>query len=95
MDLINQKKTKETSQEKLPFRSLMEPLLVLFNKAVYDIFANRDYYIAYSIPGGVYGYFKDGAIHNQDVEKIRQRLKELIKDNLNFQQELLPKENRE
>ncbi len=92
MDTVKLKGKNETLFSKTAFRSLMEPLLVLFNKAVSDVFSNRDYYIAYSIPGGVYGYFKDYDLTDDDVNTIKNRIRKLIFANLDFQQEILPKE---
>jgi uridine kinase len=92
METVKLKGKNETLFSKTAFRSLMEPLLVIFNKAVSDVFENRQYYIAYSIPGGVYGYFKDYDLTDEDVTSIKNRIKKLINANLDFQQELLPKE---
>jgi uridine kinase len=83
---------RETLSAKMPFRSLMEPLLVIFNKAVQDAFNNRKYYISYSIPGGVYGYFQDYMLHHTDEKIISNQIKKLISENLSFGQEVLPKE---
>jgi uridine kinase len=83
---------REVISSKMPFRSLMEPLLVLFNKAVMDVMQDREYYISYSIPGGVYGFFKDYELKENDENLITGRIKKLIKENLNFQQEILPRE---
>lgn len=92
MEKVKIKGQKQAGLTKLGLRSLMEPLLVLFNKAIADVFDNKPYYIAYSVPGGVYGYFRDYILKDEDVEKIRTQLKKLIKANLDFQQEILPKE---
>ena len=92
MDTVKLKGKKETLFSKTAFRSLMEPLLVIFNKAVSDVFENRGYYIAYSIPGGVYGYFKDHDLSDEEVSVIKNKIKKLISANLDFQQEILPKE---
>ena len=92
MDTVKLKGKNETLFSKKAFRSLMEPLLVIFNKAVSEVFENREYYIAYSIPGGVYGYFKDYTLDDNDVSKIRNKIKKLISENLDFKQEILPKE---
>ncbi len=92
MDTVKLKGKNETLFSKTAFRSLMEPLLVVFNKAVSDIFENREYYIAYSIPGGVYGYFKDHDLSDEEVSDIKNRIRKLISANLDFQQEILPKE---
>ncbi len=63
---------------KLSFRRLMEPLLVLFNKAASTVLANRPFYIAYSIPGGVYGYFKDYEPGHEEVKAIEQAIHNMI-----------------
>jgi hypothetical protein len=75
METTKLKGQQETLFSKTAFRSLLEPLLVLFNKAVADVFENREYYIAYSIPGGVYGYFKDFSLTDQDANTVKNRIK--------------------
>lgn len=92
MDTVNLKVKNETLFSKTAFRNLMEPLLVLFNKAVSEVFGNREYYIAYSIPGGVYGYFKDHDISDDEISVLKNKIGKLISANLDFQQEILPKE---
>ncbi|MBW6498452.1 MAG: nucleoside kinase [Bacteroidales bacterium] len=77
---------------KLSFRNLMEPLLVLFNMAASLTLKNHDYYIAYSIPGGVYGYFKDYTPSDDDLKEIREKIRRLIRERVIFSQELLPGE---
>lgn len=77
---------------KLSFRNLLEPLLVIFNKAAAGIFPGKEYYITYSIPGGVYGYFKNFTPDPDQTRKLRYRIKKLIGESLNFKQEILPKE---
>ncbi len=74
------------------FRNLMEPLLVLFNKAASMELRNRDFYIAYSIPGGVYGYFKDYHVSKQDLERISGRIHKIIDRGNHFRHEVLPAE---
>ena len=86
------KRIRSGSTEKMSIRSLMEPLLVMLNKAVKDIFPGYNYYIAYSIPGGVYGYFKDIELQSEDIKKIRYKIKSYMKDRFHFTQEILPKE---
>lgn len=73
-------------------RELTLPLLLLFNKAVENVLGNKEYYIAYSIPGGVYGYFKDYSVRNKEIETIKKEIKRLIKQREPFYQELLPYE---
>ncbi len=74
------------------FRNLMEPLLVLFNKAASTELRNRPFYIAYSIPGGVYGYFKDHKVSESELQRIGKRIKCIIDRKDNFRHELLPAE---
>ncbi len=92
METTKLKGQQETLFSKTAFRSLLEPLLVLFNKAVADVYENHEYYIAYSIPGGVYGYFKDFTLTEQDALKIKNRIKKLISEDIGFRQEILPRE---
>ncbi len=92
MELTTDKRFRSSPTERMSFRNMLEPLLVIFNKAVSDVFPNRAYYIAYSIPGGVYGYFKDHDLNTEDIKKLKTRIRDLIRENLNFNQEILPKE---
>ncbi|MFN2395410.1 MAG: hypothetical protein ABR597_06950 [Bacteroidales bacterium] len=92
METTKLKGQQETLFSKTAFRNLLEPLLVLFNKAVADVFENREYYVAYSIPGGVYGYFKDFSLTDKDASIIKSRIKKLISENIDFKQEILPRE---
>ena len=57
------------------FRPLLEPLLVLFNKASEKVLPGKEYSIAYSIPGGVYGYYKNHAATDKEIESIKKLLK--------------------
>ncbi len=77
---------------KLSFRNIMEPLLVLFNKASGSVLKEQPYYIAHSIPGGVYGYFQNYEVKDQELKQIRDRIKKLIKEKAAFKHELLPRE---
>jgi len=77
---------------KLSFRNLLEPLLVLFNKAAGSVLKGHSYYIAHSIPGGVYGYFNEYEVKDHELKQIRERLKKLIKEKADFNNELLPRE---
>ncbi len=72
------------------FRNLMEPLLVLFNKAASIESHNRPFYIAYSIPGGVYGYFKDHKVSEAELLKIESRIRAIIERKDDFSHEVLP-----
>jgi uridine kinase len=92
MEQVRIQNAREVVSSKMPFRSLMEPLLVLFNKAIMDLFPGKEYYISYSIPGGVYGYFHDFELKPEEENQISNRIKVLIRENLNFQQEMLPRE---
>jgi uridine kinase len=90
MELTEEKKFRPS--EKKSFRRLLEPLLVVFNKAVSDVFPGLNYVISFSIPGGVYGHFVEREIDHDDLKKLRYKIKDLIHQNLNFHQEILPKE---
>ncbi|MFW5761650.1 MAG: hypothetical protein ACOCXH_11785, partial [Cyclobacteriaceae bacterium] len=92
MAYSKEKKFRPGPSEKMSFRSLLEPLLVIFNKATNEVLPNKEYYISYSIPGGVFGYYKDFEISNDDLKKIKNRIKSLIHENLDFSQEILPNE---
>ena len=77
---------------KLSFRNLMEPLLVLFNKAAGMELRNNPFYIAYSIPGGVYGYFTGHDVSEGELNNISRRILDLIHAGVNFRHEVLPTE---
>ena len=80
--------TEQSAGTTMPIRSLIEPLLVIFNKAISEILPNKNYHISYSIPGGVYGFFQD-FVPDAEIEKqISVRIKKLIKENLKFYQEI-------
>ncbi len=72
------------------FRNLMEPLLVLFNKAAARVMENREFYIAYSIPGGVYGFFKDYIPTPDELEKISKHLHAMIENRERFSHDSFP-----
>ena len=74
------------------FRNLMEPLLVLFNKAAGMVLKNKQFYIAYSIPGGVYGYFKNHSVSGRELEAIAGRIRKMIEQRQSFRHEVLPLE---
>ncbi len=78
---------------KASFRNIMEPLLVLFNKAASLVLKGRDFYIAYSIPGGVYGYFTDYRISSEELEKISACIKDFISRGERFKSETLSKQD--
>ncbi len=92
MQNTEEKKFRPGPSAKMSFRSLMEPLLVLFNKAVNDLYPNLTYYISYSIPGGICGFFKERELSADELKIIRHHIKDLIKDKIRFDQEILPKE---
>jgi uridine kinase len=77
---------------KLSFRNIMEPLLVLFNKAAADILPGRSFYIAYSIPGGVYGYFQDYQITEKDTRKISARIRSMITNHQDIGHRIMSKD---
>ncbi len=77
---------------KLSFRNLMEPLLVLFNKAAGMELRNRPFYIAYSVPGGVYGYFGDHDVSQEELDRIYRRIQDTIVSGAGFRHEVLPTE---
>ncbi len=63
---------------KLSFRRLMEPLLVLFNKAASMVLPDHPFYVAYSIPGGVYGYFQDHEATHEELQAIEKAIHKMI-----------------
>ncbi|MFW6352332.1 MAG: hypothetical protein ACOC2E_08075 [Bacteroidota bacterium] len=83
---------KHTPPQPGNLRSLVQPLLLVFSKAVANLYPARQYYIAYSIPGGVYGYFKDHKLHISELEKIKAEIKKLINQKRDFVQQRMPKE---
>lgn len=70
----------------------MEPLLVLFNKATAQVLGNEPYYIAYSIPGGVYGYFTNKTIRPNILKSIEGEISQMIQQRVAFQHEWLPRD---
>jgi uridine kinase len=86
-----------TSQQKIiihkgSFRTLLEPLLVLFNHASEKVLPGHDYHISYSIPGGAYGYYKDFEPSEEQIEKIKKIIQKNIKQKIEFKHDVLPKE---
>lgn len=65
---------------KMPFRSLMEPLLVFFNRAAEIVLPGKNYQISYSVPGGVFGHFINYTPSDNDIKKIRAEIRKLIKE---------------
>ena len=74
------------------FRPVLEPLLVLFNKASEKVLPGKEYSIAYSIPGGVYGYYKNHAATDKEIESIKKLMSNDIKQKVDFKHDVLPKE---
>ncbi len=72
------------------FRNLMEPLLVLFNKAAGKVLKNKSFYISYSIPGGVFGYFTDHKVSGKELGQIYQQILVMIQNKESFTHEVLP-----
>lgn len=72
------------------FRNLMEPLLVLLNKAASKEMRNKDHYISYSIPGGVYGQFKDYCVSADDLGRIAGTISKMIESGERFRNEVMP-----
>ena len=77
---------------KLSFRNIMEPLLVLFNKAAAAVLPGVSFYIAYSIPGGVYGYFNNYKATNQDIRNIYGYIRGMILKKQQIEHKVLSKE---
>ncbi|MFW5792783.1 MAG: uridine kinase family protein [Bacteroidota bacterium] len=88
--ILQEKQVVETHSPS--FRTKLEPLLVLFNNASSQILPEKEYYIPYSIPGGVFGYYKDFEPTELQIEKIKKQIKKIIKLKQDFKQEVLPKE---
>ncbi len=61
-----------------PFRQLMEPLLVLFNKAAGLVMKDKPFYVAYSIPGGVYGFFKEHEVSDAELSQIALHIRYML-----------------
>ena len=76
----------------LPFRSLIEPLLVLFNAASHTVLKDREYFIDYSIPGGLYGHYKNYIPSENDIKNIEQHIRHYIRTKATLHQELMPAE---
>ena len=77
---------------KLSFRNIMEPLLVLFNKAVSIVLPGKNFYIDYSIPGGVYGYICDYQISEREIIDLSNVLRSMIGDHQEIGHRTLPKD---
>jgi len=79
--------------ERESFRSILEPLIVLFNKAVNQVLPGQEYVLEYSIPGGIYGYFKNFTPTDKQINDIKENIKELIIDRTPIQHELLSRKD--
>jgi uridine kinase len=77
---------------KLSFRNIMEPLLVLFNKATAAVLPGVSFYIAYSIPGGVYGYFNNYKATTQDIRNIYDYIRGMILNKQQIEHKVLSKD---
>ena len=86
------KKHEHPEALKLSFRDIMEPLLVLFNKASATVTNNRHFYIAYSIPGGVYGFYPEYTPTEAEITHIRERILQMIRDQHAIEHMILPKQ---
>ncbi|HAJ99593.1 MAG TPA: hypothetical protein DCM62_06175 [Bacteroidales bacterium] len=73
---------------RLPFRRLIEPLLVLFNFATQKIFSGKEYFIDYSIPGGLYGHYKDFEPSDEDLNKLQDYIRQMLKSKIKLQQQV-------
>lgn len=74
------------------FRNIMEPLLVLFNKAVADVLPGKHFYVAYSIPGGVYGYFTNHHPTDSEIRQVYAYIRQLIEDQQEIGHTILSKD---
>jgi uridine kinase len=91
MDQLTTLKIKEGAGQALSFREIMEPLLVFFNYAVNQVLPRKEYYISYSVPGGVYGYFKNYEVQTPELEKILEVIKQELKSNNSINKNILDK----
>lgn len=83
-EVINQNTT-------LSFRNLLEPVIVIFNKASDIVLRGKDFIIAYSIPGGVYGYYKDYEVSDEELIKIKNEIQKIIDEKSFFEKLILNK----
>lgn len=72
---------------RLPFRSLIEPLLVLFNVASKKVLKDREYFFDYSIPGGLYGHYHGYVPTDNDLKAIHDSIKNLLRNQVHLLQE--------
>lgn len=80
-------------QAKRSFRDIMEPMLVLFNKAAGVVLPGKPYYIAYSVPGGVYGYFDAHDVKDSELGQIGSEIAKLLRSGTAFRQQTLSKQD--
>ena len=72
-----------------PFRRVMEPLLVLFNKAAGMVMRDKPFYVAYSIPGGVYGFFKDHQVTSDELDHIALHIRYMLHGQAELENKLM------
>jgi uridine kinase len=75
------------------FREVMEPMLVLFHKGARQVLPGKSYYISYSVPGGVYGYFRDHEVKEHELTQIGEVIKKILHQGLGFTQQSLSKQD--
>lgn len=78
-------------EEKHSFREIIEPLLVIFNYASNKVLPNKEFYIAYSIPGGVYGYYKDHELDATDINKLLSYMRDALANSKEYKKNTLDK----
>ena len=73
------------------FREIIEPLLMVFNYASRTVMPEKHYYISYSIPGGVFGYYKDFDPSNEQIKELLRCMKNVLADSESYQKIILDK----
>ncbi len=66
---------------------------MLFNKASGEVLPNKPYYISYSVPGGVYGYFPDYDVKVRELQRIEDEVKKMLRSDMGFRQQTLSKQD--
>lgn len=84
-------KEKNGKENKVSFRSVLEPLIVLFNKAVDANLKGKNYVIDYSIPGGIYGYFENYNVTETDLQNILKTIKQFIAQRISLEKFIVDK----
>lgn len=75
----------ERSSERIvSFRNIMEPLLVVFNCVSAKILPDKKYYMAFSVPGGIYGYFDDYEIKQDEIDRLLKEIKSILNENIDI-----------